>query len=101
MKIVRANYHDAKCQFKTCVTSGSHYHYIYKFNHPYIEWCTRNRKHLLHGFKIQYGGDLDRIDHKRIKNVEHYNNCIKYIDVYVDIPQEEDEDTEIDDIPNN
>lgn len=68
---------------------------------PYIDWCNRNRKRLLHGFKIHYGGDLSLIDHKRIKNVEHYNNCKRYIDVYEDVKQVSDDDTVIDEIPAN
>jgi hypothetical protein len=67
MKILRAKYHSVNCDFKTCGSKGPHYHYICKFNLGYIQWCDKNKKHLLHGFKAQYGGDLLNINHKKLK----------------------------------
>jgi hypothetical protein len=43
---------------------------------------------------------LSNINHKKIKNLEHYNNCIKYIDLYEDVPVEDEEDTVIEYPPN-
>lgn len=44
MEILRAKYHDKDCDFRTCVSSDSHYHYIVKFNPLYSKWCIKNKK---------------------------------------------------------
>lgn len=88
----QSKFHDKNWEFRTCVSSGSYYLYIVKYNPLYNNWCTENKKSLFNGYRQFIDDDIGLISHKRIKNVDHYNNCIKFTDVYDDV-NDEDEDT--------
>jgi hypothetical protein len=84
------NHRSNNCSYRTCQGDGDHYHYIVKFDQQYLRWIERNKKNMFYPPQIQQQVDLRLISHKMVKNLDHYNNFINYMNKYDDINWPED-----------
>ena len=60
----------------------THYHYIVKFHPSYVKYIEKIKKRLTSCFGSCIG------DHKLIKNKEHHDNIVRYLDKYNDIEED-------------